>query len=196
MTNKPNNLRLDLTGRRFNRITVLSFAGRNKRRNSMWLCLCDCGNEKAIDSRSLLSGNTKSCGCLAQELSAARMRANVGPWIIRNGGRGNRFRGGKKHSNGYVRIYKPEHPRVHKSPYVAEHILVMEQKLGRYLLPKEIVHHINGVKDDNRPENLELWSKSHPPGQRVNDKIVWAIDMLTHYSPQSLNQNEEDLVLL
>ena len=46
----------------------------------------------------------------------------------------------------------------------------MEQILGRYLLHEENVHHINGVRDDNRPENLELWNTSQPSGQRVAEQ--------------------------
>ena len=55
-----------------------------------------------------------------------------------------------------------------------EHRVVMEQHLGRALLPHENVHHKNGIRDDNRIENLELWSTSQPYGQRVEDKIAWA----------------------
>ena len=58
--------------------------------------------------------------------------------------------------NGYVHIYKPNHPFAKKRGYVLEHRLVMEKSLGRYLRKNEIVHHRNKVKTDNRIENLEL----------------------------------------
>lgn len=59
-------------------------------------------------------------------------------------------------STGYAYLYDPDHPRAGNSGRVAEHIVVMEAHIGRPILPTEVVHHINRVRDDNRLENLQL----------------------------------------
>lgn len=64
------------------------------------------------------------------------------------------WKGGRhKLVNGYIMLNVPDHPRAYRNE-VYEHIVVAEKKLGRYLEKGERVHHINGVKDDNRPENI------------------------------------------
>ncbi len=84
----------------------------------------------------------------------------------------------KRH--GYVWISVPSLV-TGKKHAVMEHRYVMSKHLGRALLDAETVHHINGARQDNRIENLELFSNRHGPGQRVVDKVDFAIEMLTIY---------------
>lgn len=79
------------------------------------------------------------------------------------------WKGGKTMIGGYVYIFQPSHPRALKTGYVAEHHLIMEQKIGRYLYPWEVVHHINGIKTDNRAENLELLPNRGKHNTRVQE---------------------------
>ena len=85
--------------------------------------------------------------------------------------------------------WAPGHPRAGKGNCVFEHILVMEQILGRHLLPEESVHHLNGVRDDNDPENLELWTRPQPTGIRVSDAIAWAREILARYEGNPVTSN-------
>ncbi len=84
--------------------------------------------------------------------------ANYTP--VKTGSDNSNWKGGKTyHSSGYVMVYKPNHHRATSNNYVFEHILVAEKELGRKLKDNEVVHHKNGIKDDNRPENLEVVTK-------------------------------------
>lgn len=76
--------------------------------------------------------------------------------------------------------------------YIPEHRHVMEQHLGRKLLPLENVHHKNGIRDDNRLENLELWTTMQPHGKRVLDLLEWANQILRLYEPISSKLLSED----
>ena len=163
----------DLTGQTFGKLTVVNFAGRDKWGNRTWLCKCECGNEKTLTGSNLTTGSTKSCGCL---FIKHRQLREKGIFTKRTTKRG------------YVIMRCPEHPNSHKNGYLFEHTYVMSEHLGRPLKPNENVHHINGVKDDNRIENLELWSKSQPYGQRVDDKLKHAIFLINEYKGEGMGQ--------
>ena len=65
-----------------------------------------------------------------------------------------------KDSNGYILIWQPDHPRANIGGYIKRAHLVVEKKIGRYLYPREITHHENEIKDDDRPENIKVTTHS------------------------------------
>jgi hypothetical protein len=105
---------------------------------------------------------------------------------------------GHVNSNGYRLIFR-------EGRYILEHRWVMEQLLGRQLLPTEEVHHCNRIKTDNRVNgpladfrsgNLELWSHSQPTGARVSDLIAYHVEQLALYAPELLAANPVQLKLI
>jgi hypothetical protein len=94
-------------------------------------------------------------------------------------------------SHGYWKVQVPDDERwlMPGLDSAMEHRLVMARHLQRPLLEDEVVHHINGVRTDNRIENLELWSTAHPKGQRVEDKSAFALDLLRRYAPEALAEH-------
>lgn len=84
-------------------------------------------------------------------------------------------------SQGYVVVYDPAHPNARSNGSLYEHVRVLSDHIGRPLADHENVHHKNGQRNDNRIENLELWSVSQPSGQRLPDKIRWAIELKERY---------------
>lgn len=150
--------------------TVLSRAPKKYRGQARWICVCGCGTESVVESARLRAGVANSCGCAQAERMKASLGVDHPAW-----------KGGKwKDHSGYV-IVRPEGgtPR-------PEHVVIMEKFLGRRLLSKETVHHKNGIRDDNRLENLELWGSNHPSGQRISDLVVWAEELLKQYAPEKL----------
>ena len=159
-------------GARYGRLVVLAY-GRHEAKNghSMITCLCDCGAQKNIWAHLLTAGVTQSCGCLHKEMMQGRVGDKHANW-----------KGGRSiHEGGYVLIKKRSHPNAQIDGYIFEHIFIMSEFLGRPLRENENVHHRNGFKDDNRLDNLELWTIHQPPGQRVEDVFAWCQAYIVRY---------------
>lgn len=102
-------------------------------------------------------------------VALGKSRSAIGRWCKRydletqrtgprNGELHPEWKGGRKHLGRYLYIYSPDHPNATKQKYVAEHRLVMENKLGRYLLKTEAVHHKDGNPENNHSDNLEVFA--------------------------------------
>ncbi|WP_225825575.1 HNH endonuclease [Streptomyces naphthomycinicus] len=128
------------------------------------------------------------CGSLVSRAGIKRCRPCTGK--RQSGSNHYAYKGGRHTTpGGYIYLSgHHDHPNANAVGQIAEHVLVMSQTLGRPLHKGENVHHKNGDRADNRPENLELWSRVQPPGQRVEDKVAWAIEILQTYRPELLKE--------
>lgn len=91
---------------------------------------------------------------------------------------------GNKKPAKYRSVLAVGHPNANANGTIFEHRLVMSNAIGRALVEGETVHHMNGNTLDNRIENLELWSTKQPYGQRPEDKVVYALEILALYGKE------------
>lgn len=124
---------------------------------------CSTGCGAAVTAKGLCSrhySRWKSCGDVGP---VERYKADFGDGFVNTGG---------------YRVVSKDGVRV------LEHRLVMSEAIGRPLRRNELVHHKNGIRDDNRLDNLELCVNFQPPGRRVQDALVWAVSFIREYGCQ------------
>ena len=155
-------------GDRYGTLIALKELPKDRWGKRRWQFKCNCGNEIKRTLNDVRRGRLKTCGKKHPKPCGESHR-------------------NKRMVHGYVLIYKPKHSNADSEGWVREQRLIMSKSLHRHLKPNEIVHHKNGIKADNRIENLELWADFHPKGQRIEDMVDFCITLLKEYKPEALN---------
>ena len=173
-------------GLRIGRLLLVSKESTPK--GPIWQCVCDCGNKSTV-TQSNLKRSTRSCGCLARELSSARMKATAKPkqaccidgcekpiesrsmcamhaQRVRRYGDPNRVTSDEERKRrcreaALIRCGDQAKPTTYRKLHNRHaHRVIAEQIIGRPLRPGEIVHHIDGDKHNNSPSNLQVMTQS------------------------------------
>jgi hypothetical protein len=146
-------------------------APRTDRRRARRFCSKRCVTVANAAARTRSSLRSLACARCGAEFSrpACRVRGRKRSFcsvqcarassteLARRGAQHPRWKGGRRLSNGYVDVLRPEHELARKDGYVAVHRLVISERIGRMLAPTEVVHHVDGSKSNNDPSNLWLW---------------------------------------
>ncbi len=150
-----------MSGRKLSEETKIKIGIASKGRPSFWK-----GKKRSEETKRKIKLNHKGrTGQPHLKATKTKMSLSAKKYIKNNprplGNKHPNWKGGKvKMGHDYIQIYNPTHPYANVKHYVLEHRLVMEKHIGRILLPTEVVHHINGIVDDNRIENLMLFSNN------------------------------------
>lgn len=142
----------DLNGKRFGKLVVICDSGKRANDGKVILkCKCDCGNYYYIRKDDIKCKNVISCGCHKRRIVIERNK-------YRCGKKSDNWKGGKIIQNGYIFLYRPNHPYCNANGYVKRSRLRVERRIGRYLSRDEFVHHKNENRKDDRYKNLEIMS--------------------------------------
>ncbi len=143
----------------------------SKRTDVFVLVECRCGNSRwtkrsrIMDAKRTNSYTGLCYDCVVVENGQKYGRSNLPDTRPREwddalrGENNHQWKGGWTTKSGYIYVYMPDHPNANGDGYIAEHRLIMEKHLGRHLAKEEVVHHVNGLRWDNRIENLEVLDK-------------------------------------
>ena len=151
-------------GKKFSKLSLATYKAWNKRIYCSRDCYLQARKNKKVYSKCIVCekrinivpskiGRTKYCSLECRD----RDWKDNSPI---SGEKNYNWKGGTTRVQGYIYQKKPKHPFCNGGGYVMQHRLVMEKKIGRYLTTNEEVHHRNGIKDDNRIENLEIVVKN------------------------------------